>query len=95
MTAPPLLGDNPVYAATETQPDPHPLTTLGDSSTYASIEAQPPPVTVEEEREFNNPLYGDTAPPNPQEGANQYATLIETEIKYSTPYTPYYEPVAQ
>ncbi len=75
MTAPPLLGDNPVYAATETQPQ---------------------ELVTEDEREFENPLYGDSGPPNPQETADQYATLgeaSEIDIKYSTPYTPYYEPI--
>ena len=52
-TTVPPLGDNPVYAATETRPN-------GSISVAMDVAMDGP-----EEREFDNPLYGDRSTDNP------------------------------
>ena len=65
------LGDNPVYAATETRPN--------------GIISVAMDVAIDDEREFDNPLYGD----NGVDGLMNEGEGTLTDSDYSTPYTQY------
>ncbi|XP_064402717.1 uncharacterized protein LOC135348431 isoform X2 [Halichondria panicea] len=67
------LGDNPVYAATETRPN-------GIISVAIAMD-----VAIDDEREFDNPLYGD----NGVDGLMNKGAGTLTDSDYSTPYTQY------